>query len=146
VVAKQALGWEKVRVVMDDFHNCHAATYGRYDLVMAHGVYYHSIAPFLLLENVCSLSDAIFVGGFCATDALPAWDWLTLEHDGRSYRAKKYHEVEHFMAGVNSYGYFFAPEDLLRFFHERGFETRILAAPKLATPTDCYLRFLARKA
>ena len=49
---------------MDDFHNADAHKYGRFDLAFAHGVYYHSFAPFLFFENLISLSDNIFIGGY----------------------------------------------------------------------------------
>jgi hypothetical protein len=145
LVAKQALGWSSVRLVMDDFHNCRAATYGRYDLVVAHGVYYHSLAPFLLLENICSMADCLFVGGYCATDTLPAGPPELLRHEGRSYRAKRFQEVDHFMAGINPYGFFLYAEDLLRFFHERGFETQTLSDEETQAHAGRFLRFLARK-
>jgi hypothetical protein len=145
VVAKEVLGWSGVRVVIDDFHNVRAANYGRFDLVVAHGVYYHSIAPFVFLENVCSLSDTVFVGGYCATDALPPSPSEQLTHGGRSYLAKRYQEVEHFMAGINPWGFFLYRDDLLRFFHERGFSTRILSDEETSVSAGRYIRFLATR-
>jgi hypothetical protein len=146
LAAKEALGWSSVRLVMDDFHNCRSTTYGRYDLVVAQGVYYHSVAPLLLLENLCSLADSLFVGGYCATDALPSGVPEILAHKSRSYRVKRYREVEHFMAGLNPDGFFLYAEDLLRFFHERGFETQVLSDEEKETTAGRYVRFLARRA
>ena len=137
------LGWSQVRVVMDDFHNADAGKYGRYDLAFAHGVYYHAIAPFVFLENLSHLSEAVFLGGFCATDESPASAWLELKHDGRSYRVKQYLEVSNFTAGVNPVAYFFHGDDLIRFFAERGRRIVIISdeAPKVTAGR--FLRFLA---
>lgn len=99
--AINAVGFD-VPVYMDDFHNAHASKYGRYDLAFAHGVYYHSVAPFVFLENLISLSDCIFLGGFCATENLPSEQWHILEYQGESYRAKHYIECSNFTAGVNN--------------------------------------------
>jgi 16S rRNA A1518/A1519 N6-dimethyltransferase RsmA/KsgA/DIM1 with predicted DNA glycosylase/AP lyase activity len=54
LVACHAFDWKNVKLVMDDFHNVNQFKYGTYDLVFAHGVYYHSLAPFLFLENLRS--------------------------------------------------------------------------------------------
>jgi hypothetical protein len=130
---------------MDDFHNAHANKYGRFDLAFAHGVYYHSVAPFVFLENLVSLSDHIFLGGFCATDNLPFEEWQNLEYDGRLYRVKCYIESTSFTAGINKHAWFFHKEDLKRFFAERGFEiTTISDEPSIITAGN-YTRFLASK-
>jgi hypothetical protein len=88
----QGMGWNNVSLVMDDFHNVNAAKYGRFDLAFAHGVYYHSAAPFILLENLVTLSDNVFLGGFCATDDLPDRPWTQLVYAGKPYRVKDYSE------------------------------------------------------
>ncbi len=90
--AVEVFGWNHVQVRMDDFHNADASKYGRYDLAFAHGVYYHSIAPFVFLENLRTLADHIFLGGFCATDESPAVPWMELSYEGRAYRVKPYWE------------------------------------------------------
>ena len=131
---------------MDDFHNASAATCGRFDLAFAHGVYYHSIAPFVLFENLRTLADAIYLGGYCATDELPASPWVELNYEGRTYRVKKYLEVvDHFTAGVNPIGYYFAAEDFMRFFTERGHQVTVIADEAREGPAGRYLRFLATR-
>jgi len=142
--AAEVFGWPQVRVIMDDFHNADATKYGRYDLVLAHGVYYHSVAPFVFLENICSLAPAIFLGGFCATDDSPPSPWMDLAHEGRTYRVKQYRECDDFTAGVNPVAYFFHGDDLLRYFSEKGYAVTVISdEPKPAT-AGRFLRFLAR--
>jgi hypothetical protein len=141
--AAEVFDWPQVRVIMDDFHNADATKYGRYDMAFAHGVYYHSVAPFVFLDNLLSLAPAIFLGGFCATDESPPGPWMELVHEGRTYRVKQYRETDNFTAGVNPVAYFFHGDDLLRFFSERGYAvTTISDEPKPVT-AGRFLRFLA---
>lgn len=125
--AAEVFHWEQVRVIMDDFHNADATKYGRFDLAFAHGVYYHSIASFVFLENLRSLSDNIFLGGYCATDDLPASPWLDLTHENRTYRVKEYRENDIYTGGVNRVSYFFHGDDLIRFFTERGHRVQVIS-------------------
>jgi len=141
--AAEVFGWSQVRVIMDDFHNADATKYGRFDLAFAHGVYYHSVAPFVFLENLCSLAPVIFLGGFCATDESPATPWIELAHEGRTYRAKEYRECDDFTAGVNSTAYFFHGDDLLRFYTERGYAVKVIADEPKDVTAGRFLRFLA---
>ena len=134
-----------VQIRMDDFHNVSGDRYGRYDLAFAHGVYYHSIAPFVFLENLVSLSDNVFVGGFCATDTLPANPWQSLEHAGRSYRVKVYDETTGFTAGVNHIAYFFEATDLMAFFGERGYAVQVISEEPQTVTAGKFLRFLATR-
>ena len=143
--AANVFDWPHVHVRMDDFHNANAHTYGRFDLVVAHGVYYHSIAPFLFLENLRTLSDMVFVGGFCATNDSPASPYEELRHEGRTYRAKQYREATNHTAGVNRYGYYFTPEDLIRFFTERGDKVQVLSEERTPKYAGKYLRILATR-
>lgn len=143
--AADVFGWPQVRVVMDDFHNADGAKYGRHDLAFAHGVYYHAVAPLVFLENLRSLSDAVFLGGFCATDGNPAGSWSELAHEGRSYRVKEYRECDTFTAGVNECAYFFHGEDLMRFFTERGDRVEVISDEPMQVPAGRFLRFLARR-
>jgi hypothetical protein len=146
LLAREALGWHSVAVVMDDFHNADSATYGRFDLAFANGVYYHAIAPFRFFEAMLSLADTLWIGGYCATDDLPAWPYEELEYRGRTYRAKRYVEdSESNLAGINESGYFFVGEDLRRFFHDEGLQTQVLTDEPSATTAGRYLRFLATR-
>ena len=140
--AAEAFGWSQIRVIMDDFHNADAIRCGRFDLAFAHGVYYHSIAPFVFLENLRTLADTIFVGGFCATDESPPTPWIELTYEGRTFRAKQYVENAACTAGINRLGYFFAGEDLMRFFAERGHRVAIISDEKKTETAGRYLRFL----
>jgi hypothetical protein len=146
LTAADVFGWNNVRVVMDDFHNADASKYGRFDLAFAHGVYYHSIAPFVFLENLLGLSDRVFLGGFCATDTLPATPWVELSHGGRTYRAKQYREAGHFTAGVNRIAWHFQADDLMRFFRERGWTLQMISDDETTVTAGRYVRFLASRA
>jgi hypothetical protein len=53
--AAHSFGWRRLRVVVEDMHMVDASTIGRFDLVVAHGVYYHSADPFCFLRNIASL-------------------------------------------------------------------------------------------
>ena len=114
-------------------------------MVFAHGVYYHSIAPFLFLENLLGLSDNIFVGGFCATDKSPPGGFTTLNYQGIDYRVKRYKEGVGYTAGVNTYGYFFHKEDLKHFFIERGYDIKVISDEPVKVTAGNFLRFLAQK-
>lgn len=142
--AVDAFGFaDRVTIVMDDMH---AVTAGSYDLAFAHGVYYHSIAPLVFLENLLGLAPVVFLGGFCATDDLPATPWESLHHDGRSYRVKSYREFNrHFTGGVNRNGYFFHPDDLRAFFTDRGWALTDVSSTTSAGSAGNYSRFLARR-
>lgn len=145
LIARETFGWDNVRLVMDDMHNADATRYGQFDLAFAHGVYYHSVAPFLFLENLLSLSRNIFLGGFCATDALPARDYETLEYNGQTYRVKRYVEIDHFTAGVNPTAYYFHGDDLVRFFEYKNCEVTIISNEESQVTAGKFLRFLARQ-
>jgi predicted RNA methylase len=134
-----------VRIIVDDFHNAHQRRYGTFDLAFAHGVYYHSVSPFVFLENLVSLSQNIFIGGYCATDDLPAEPWETLEHQQRTYRVKKYVEFPGFTAGLNEIAYFFHPADLKRFFEERGYSISVISDETSAVTAGNYSRFIAQR-
>ena len=145
MIARYAFQWQQVHLVMDDFHNVSSSNYGCFDLAFAHGVYYHSQAPFLFLENLLSLSSNVFLGGFCATDLLPEGEFELLQHQGKSYRVKKYEECNNFTAGINSFGYFFHKEDLMKFFQERGCSVQVISDEVSNITAGNFIRFLARK-
>ncbi len=142
---KNVIGWKNLNVIMDDFHNCDEAKYGKYDIAFAHGVYYHSIQPFLFLNNLMSLSDTVFIGGFCATDSLPDDAWMSLSHNGKDYRVKRYTEWNRYSAGINSYGYFFHRDDLIGFFEDNGYGVEVLDETKMEITAGNYLRMIAKK-
>jgi hypothetical protein len=138
-----AFGFENIRIAMDDFHNATAAKHGRFDLAFAHGVYYHSIAPFVFLNNLVELADAVFIGGFCASDDRPAKPYEVLSDDGRDYRVKRYTEKRNYSAGVNRDGFYFHPDDLQTYFQCRGFQINVISNEPCQTVAGSYLRFLA---
>jgi hypothetical protein len=138
-----AFNWKHVTVLMDDFHNVDRAKYGEFDLALAHGVYYHSISPFLFFENLLSLSKHIFLGGFCATDSNPAGEFETLEDQGARYRAKRYEEVNEYTAGVNRFGYFLHGDDLIDYFLRKGCKIVKIGDEETSSETaGRYLRIL----
>lgn len=145
VLACYAFQWNHVRVIMDDFHNVDASKYGKFDLAFAHGVYYHSVAPFLFFENLLSLSENIFLGGFCATDSSPSGEFQMLKENGESYRVKRYEEGNTYTAGLNRYGYFFYRDDLIRYFEKNGCNVTILSDEEVNETAGRYLRILITK-
>ena len=143
--ATDAFGWP-VRIFLDDFHNTDASKYGRYDLAFAHGVYYHSIEPFVFLENLTSLADNIFVGGYCAEGRSPeTHDEVQLEHEGAIYRAQRNAEARWCDAGVNAYGYVFYSEDLAEFFRRKGYAIDVISRESAQDDRGAYFRFLATR-
>jgi hypothetical protein len=146
LIARYALRWDNVELVMDDFHNADRTTYGTFDLVFAHGVYYHSVAPFLFLKNMLSLSDNIFLGGFCATADFPEGPYQSLINEGREYRVKEHREsVEPVTGGINATGYYFAKDDLVGFFRDEGCDVTILSDDASDVTAGRYIRLLARR-
>lgn len=146
-MARYALGWDNVNLVMDDFHNADDLKYGVFDLAFAHGVYYHSIAPFFLFENLMSLSRNIFLGGYTYDRATASRDSLeALEYEGKKYELKRIPTGRSFNTGINQYGYHFTSDDLVGFFEERGYDVKVIADEDSGDPWgDRYLTFLASK-
>jgi hypothetical protein len=153
MIASYCFGWNNVSLVMDDFHNADAPKYGRFDLAFAHGVYYHSFAPFFFFENLMSLSDNIFLGGYTsnANQAVKPPSSLiytldTLEYEGKQYRVKRILIGNSFNSAINQYAYHFDRDDLLRFFEERDYDVTVLVDEASHEPWgDWFLTFLARK-
>jgi hypothetical protein len=147
MVAQYALGWDNVRLVMDDFHNADDLKYGVFDLAFAHGVYYHSVAPFFFFENLMSLSDNIFIGGYVYDSQAASRDSQEiLDYEGKSYVVKRVSMGRSYNAGVNQYGYHFTRDDLAGFFSERGYDVRVISDDEAGDEWgDRYLRFLASK-
>lgn len=145
LAAANAFNWSNLNIIMNDFHDVNSDRYGKYDLAFAHGVYYHSISPFLFLENLVNLADNIFIGGFCATDEKPDGKFELLEYKDSKYRAKKYIEGSDFTAGINAFGYFFHKDDLVKFFTEQGFKVKVLSDYQVNVTAGVYLRFLAQR-
>lgn len=153
MIACYCFGWKNVSLVMDDFHNADAHKYGRFDLAFAHGVYYHSFAPFFFLENLMSLSDNIFIGGYTTNgnQALKPSSLLnytdeTLQYEGEKYRVKRILIGNSYNSAINQFAYHFDRADLMRFFADRGYEIKIISDEPSKDPWgDWYLRFLAQK-
>ncbi len=152
-IASYCFGWKNFSLVMDDFHNADGHKYGRFDLAFAHGVYYHSFAPFLFFENLISLSDNIFLGGYTTNDKQSVkpptslnFTYETLEYEGKNYRVKRILIGNSYNSAVNQFAYHFERDDLLRFFSDRGFELTIITDEPSDDPWgDWFLRFLAKK-
>lgn len=154
MIASYCFNWKNVELVMDDFHNADKQKYGTFDLAFAHGVYYHSFVPFFFLENLLSLSDNIFIGGYCLPDSLTPrpstssapYTLETLEYEGRKYTVKKTQIGNTYNSAATEYAYHFKRKDLLDFFQDRGYELTVLYDADPIDPWgDWYLRFLARK-
>ena len=142
LIAKEVFGWNNIRIVMDDMHNADVIKYGRFDLAFCHGTYYHAMAPFVLLENLISLSDNIFVGGFVLKEGSP---FEVITYEGEDYRVKPYTEGEGFTSGINKTSYYFHPDDLTRFFTSRGYEITVLDDREDEHGTNRYYRFFASR-
>ncbi len=147
IAARHVFGWENVNIIHDDMHNVSSLNYGHFDLAVAHGVYYHSLAHFFFFENLLSLANNILLGGFYATEDAPECGWEVLEYGGDKYRAKTYYEgIGHFGSGANETSYLFHRDDLMGFFEKRNCEIILISDQTEHSPTDKrgYLRFLAR--
>lgn len=147
MVAQYAFRWENVKIVMDDFHNADNLKYGRFDLAFAHGVYYHSVAPFFFFENLMSLSDNILIGGYVHRGPDSTYgEWDTLEDAGKKYRVKRVPMGQSYNTGVNKFGYHFSKDDLVGYFSSRNFEITIISDEETDDPWgDRYLRFVASR-
>jgi hypothetical protein len=143
LIAKETFGWDNVRLVMDDMHNADAVKYGRFDLAFNHGVYYHATAPFVLLANLVSLSDNIFLGGFVLRDDAPC---EAVEYEGERYRVQAYEELEGwFTAGINPTSYYFHPDDLTKFFSARGYRITVMDDEESEWGSKRFYRFFASR-
>ena len=147
LAAKAAFGWSNVDVAIDDFHGASAGKYGRFDLAFAHGVYYHSFAPLVFLENLFALSDHIFFGGFVADAATPGLEFVGLEANGRRFEVVEHGDGFGWDQGINLKGFYFQEADLLSIFKERGYQIAPLADYQQTATLEQvrYLRFLASK-
>ena len=146
MIAQYCLQWDNVTLVMDDFHNADSRKYGTFDLAFAHGVYYHSFAPFLFFENLMSLSDRILIGGYCTGPAQPGDRRETLEYEGQEYLVKRIEIGNTYNNAVNSFAYHFSNEDLLSFFRQRDYDLNVMMDEAVADPWgERYIRFLATK-
>ncbi len=147
MVARYALGWDNVVLVMDDFHNADNLKYGVFDLAFAHGVYYHSVAPFFLFENLMSLSKNIFLGGYTYDPRnASGGDFETMEYAGKKYEVKRIPMGRSFNTGVNQYGYHFTSDDLIGFFQSQNFDVKVISEEASGDPWgDRFLRFLATR-
>ena len=146
MIARYCFGWDNVTIVMDDFHNADSRKYGTFDLAFAHGVYYHSFAPFLFFENLMTLSDRIFIGGYCTGPTQPSDSRETLEYQGRKYLVKRIEIGNSYNNAVNSFAYHFSNEDLVSFFRERDYQVQVMMDEAIDDPWgERYIRFLATK-
>jgi hypothetical protein len=148
LAAKQMLGWRNVEVIPDDMHTVDGWAYGHYDLAVAHGVYYHSIAPFRFIKNLTTLADAVFLGGFCANPARLKRPLVTLDHEGHSYRAQPFRDrPENDGAGIHPSGYYFMPDDLIALIARQGFDVEVIDLDESPAHKagGSYLRVLARR-
>jgi len=146
MIARYCFQWDNVTLVMDDFHNADAQKYGTFDLAFAHGVYYHSFAPFLFFENLMSLSNRIFIGGYCTGPAQPGEQREKLEYEGQEYLVKRIDIGNTYNNAVNSFAYHFSNEDLIRFFRERNYDVEVmLDEPNVDPWGERYIRFLATR-
>ncbi len=142
-VMKNVMGWDHVNLHMLDFHLADAQRFGRFDVAMAHGVLYHSLAPFLFLNNLVEMADSIFIGTFCCTDELPEGKYEILEHGGRTYRVKRTLEADRMVNGMNSWSYFLHKDDLQDFFRDRGFIVTVTSDEERNQVSGNYTRLVA---
>lgn len=146
MIAGYCFNWPNVSLVMDDFHNADAAKYGKFDLAFAHGVYYHSLAPFFFFENLMSLSDNIFIGGYCTGPTITGEGLETLEYEGRKFPAKRIAIGNTYNNAVNEYAYHLRNVDLIDFFRDRNYEVNVMLDEANVDPYgERYIRFLATR-
>jgi hypothetical protein len=146
MIARYCFKWQNVSLIMDDFHNADDQKYGRFDLAFAHGVYYHSLAPFFFFENLISLSDNIFVGGYCTGPCITGERLETLEYEGRKFPARRIAIGNTYNNAVNEYAYHLRNVDLIDFFRERNYDVNVMMDESIDDPYgERYIRFLATK-
>ncbi len=146
LAARQSFGWNPVEVLPENFHAIHPAVHGRFDIAYAHGVYYHTNAPLHFLENLTRLSDEIYIGGWCASDAKPDVPWEEWKYRGETYRGKTYKEPMHFLSGIQQTSVYLDAESLDRFFEHRGFKVFTVSREQsLPDVTGDFYRFIARR-
>jgi hypothetical protein len=148
LVARQALGWANVEVVVDDMHNVDGRAYGTFDVVVAHGVYYHSATPLHFLQNLTTLGPVIFLGGYCTTPEHARASLVTLQHGPHTVRAQPFREkLSNDGAGVHPAGYYVVADDLVALFDAWGFDVEVLSLEP-TTPdrgASHYIHLLARQ-
>ena len=146
MIARYCFNWQNVSLVMDDFHNADEWKYGKFDLAFAHGVYYHSLAPFFFFENLISLSDNIFLGGYCTGPNITGDGLETLEYEGRKFPAKRIQIGNTFNSAINEYAYHLRNVDLIDFFRDRDYTVNVMMDEAIDDPYgERYIRFLATK-
>ncbi len=147
LLTSHLIGGTQVSMRMDNFHAVTPERYGTFDICVAHGVYYHSNAPFQFLANMAALAPVIVFGGFCATDDRPGWTWIDLESEGCVYRVKNYSEVNYFTAGVSVGSYFFEAASIQRWFTNHGFELLATEVRDVRAhgPAGEFVYFVARR-
>ena len=146
LAAKYAFNWDNVDVIFDNFQYAGPWASKRYDLVFAHGVFYHCLNPFLFLEMLVSISDVIFLGGWVATESRKLSQWSEVTYRDEVYRAQEYGEVHHFLSGLAAKSVLLDQDSVERFFNVRGYEIELLERVSLPTGlTDCFLRWIARR-
>lgn len=146
LVAKYVMGWDNFDVAIDNFQSPGRWAHQQYDLIYAQGVYYHCQNPLVFLDNLTRVGDAIFIGGWVATDERPQSPWISLEHNGETYRGKIYTESFHFLSGLATESYMLAQSEIERFLTARGFLTKYseVTADENGLSTE-FLRLLAAK-
>lgn len=148
LVARQVMGWKNVDIVIDDMHNVDGGAYGQFDVVVAHGVYYHSASPLHFLKNLTTLGSTIFLGGYCADPSQPRVPLVTLSYEGQSVRAQPFREkLSNDGAGVHPSGYYFVPDDLVTLLDGWGFDVEVMSLERVAADRQAshYIRLLARQ-
>ena len=148
LVARQVMGWQNVEIAIDDMHNVDDKSYGQFDVVVAHGVYYHSATPLQFLRNLTTLGSTIFLGGYAPDPEHPRAPLVELHHDGLTVRAQPFREkLSNDGAGVHPSGYYLVTDDLIRLFESWGFDVELISLEP--TPADrqasYYARLLARR-
>jgi hypothetical protein len=143
LVAKQVMGWPNVEVVMDDLHHVDGHAYGTFDLAVAHGIYHQSPAPLRLLENLTTLADTIFFGGYCTDPDQPRVPLVVLTWGTQTVRAQPVRDG----AGEEPSGYYLLPADVIGLFEGWGFDVEItdLEPVPPGHSASQYLRLIARR-
>ena len=128
LAVQHIFGWgNRLKLLAEDMHMVDGHSAGRFDLVVAHGVYYHSVSPFRFLRNLCTLGDDIFIGGMCADPERLASSLVELRDKEHVYRAQPYIDrVDNDGGGTHPLGYYFVPEDLILFMEREGYSVQTI--------------------
>lgn len=146
LAAKYAMGWDNLEILTDNFQVPGRWASRRYDVVFAHGVFYHCVDPFYFFDQLTRISDTIFIGGWVATDEVPFSEWREIRYRDRSYRVQMYEESASFCAGLTTRSVLPDPAAIDEFFSHAGYEAAHREEVETNLPfSGCFMHWVFRR-